>query len=221
MPDKENIIYHLAEEDKMITGYHNLPIGKYQQIIARMQQLGDGVDAHVSLIAQLNDITEEEAYNMPLLKYQELSERASFMMEELPKPSKRIMDVYALGSFKLVPTKDVKKFTTAQYIDYQQMIKEDNKIVEILSCLLVPKGCTYADGYDLAEVQNAIAENLSVMEAYNLSAFFLRKLKSSINSSLISLGMSMLTLPRKERKPMLNLLRAIRSSFKNGDGLRM
>lgn len=205
----------------MITGYQNLPIGKYQKIIERMQQRADEIDAHVSLVAIFNDITEDEAYNMPLLKYQELSERAAFMMEELPKPSKRIMDVYALGTFKLVPTKDVKKFTTAQYIDYQQMIKEENKLIEVLSCLLVPKGHTYADGYDLAEVQTAIAENLSVMDAYNLSAFFLRKLKSSINSSLISLGMEMLKLPRKERKPMLNLLRAIRNSFKSGDGLLM
>ena len=205
----------------MITGYHNLPIGKYQRIITTMQQRKDDMDAHVAMIAILNDMTEEEAFNMPLLKYQELSERAAFMMEPLPKPSKRIMDIYALGSFKLVPTKDIAKFTTAQYIDYQQMIKEENKVVELLSCLLVPKGCTYAVGYDLAEVQQAIAENLSVMDTYNLSAFFLRKLRSSILSFLTYLGIEALREPRKERRKILNHLRVLRSFIKNGDGLLM
>lgn len=205
----------------MITGYHNLPIGKYQKTINAMMQHEDDMDAHVAMIATLQELSPEDVYNMPLMEYHEISARYAFMMQELP-PAENIKEVYDLGNFHLVPTKDVKKFTTAQYIDYQHMVKEDNKIVELLSCLLVPKGCTYAVGYDLAEVQKAISDNLSVQDANNLSAFFLRKLKHSILPTLTYLGLQIMTeFPRKERKEMMNLLWRLRSIFRSGDGLNM
>lgn len=206
----------------MITGYHNLPIGKYLNAINAMMKKEDDMDAHVAMIASLEGITDDEAYNMPLPQYQELSERYAFMIHELPKSSNKIKDVYRLGGMELTPIKDVKKFTAAQYIDYQQLSKEDGKIVELLSCLLVPKGCTYANGYDLADAQKAISEHLSVLEVSDLSAFFLRKLKSSMRNSLTYLALQIMReTPRKEWKRMLNPLMAIRSLLKNGDGLHM
>lgn len=47
--------------------------------------------------------------------------------------------------------------SVAQFIDYQNYIKEDVvKYEKILSCFVVPKGHEYNDGYDIKEVQEDI-----------------------------------------------------------------
>ena len=158
----------------MITSYSNLPIGKYQSILEALKNTKDDIDAHVTMLSILYDMEVEDVYNLPLQKYAELSESISFLLHPLPSVRGRICKEYKCGNMVLVPTTDVKKFTAAQFIDYQQMIKEENKVVELCSTLLVPKGHKYADGYDIAEVHSVIASHLSVMDVMDLSAFFYR-----------------------------------------------
>lgn len=201
----------------MITSYEELPIGKYQRIIEALKKNEDSIDAHVEMLSILNDMEKSEVYNLPLQDYAAMSEAAAFLLQELPDVNGGICRYYKLGDMTLIPTTDVKKFTAAQYIDYQQMLKEDGRIVELISTLLVPKGKTYADGYDIADVHKAISEHMSVMEAFRMSAFFLRKLKNSINHSLTSLERQMKGV--KDRRRMKLMVKLVRHSMKNGDGL--
>lgn len=207
----------------MITSYDNLPMGKYQRIIEALKANTDEIDAHVEMLAILNDMKKEDVYDMPLEDYARISEAASFLLQPLPDVTGKIEKEYVCGDMILVPVTDVKKFTAAQYIDYQQMLKEDGKVVELCSTLVVPKGHKYADGYDIADVHRAIAEHLSVMQVFHLSAFFLRKLKSSIKHSLTYLqGRAMWVLKKKEDRRILSrMVKAIRLFMKNGDGLTM
>ena len=78
----------------MITGYHNLPIGKYQRIISVLKERQDDIDAHAAIVAILNDMTEEEVLNLPLSKYQELSAPISFIMKPLPKYKGKVLKEY-------------------------------------------------------------------------------------------------------------------------------
>ena len=48
----------------------------------------------------------------------------------------------------------------------------ERNLPAVLSCLLVPKGKTYGNGYDIADVQKAIRDYLSVTDALSLLAFF-------------------------------------------------
>lgn len=204
----------------MITGYDNLPIGKYQSILEALSKTTDDIDAHVTILSILNDMEMEEVYNLPLEKYAELSQHVSFLLSPLPPVRGRICNSYKCGEMVLIPTTNVKKFTAAQYIDYQQMLVEKDKIVELCSTLLVPEGHTYADGYDIADVHNVIADHLSVMDVMELSAFFLRKLKTSINRTTRYLeGMSFLTLPKKERKEIHRMMKEARVFTRDGGGL--
>ena len=92
---------------------------------------------------------------------------------------------YRLGDLVLVPTQDLTKITAAQYIDFQTLSQEgEEKTVELCSVFLIPKGHKYADGYDIADVQDAIRRHLSVQDVVTLAAFFLRKYAESIVSSL-------------------------------------
>ena len=202
----------------MITGYHNVPIGKYQRILEVLKNRQDDIGAHAAIVAILNDMTEEEVLNLPLLEYKKLSEPLGFIMEPLPKYEGKVKKEYIIGDIVLVPVVDIKKFTAAQYIDYQTLIKEDDKLIELMSTLLVPKGHTYANGYDLADVQSAISK-MPVMLIAELSAFFLQKWQDLMNRSLISLDLwTRVEIPRKQRKEITEMIRTLRSSLASGDG---
>lgn len=205
----------------MITSYSNLPMGKYQRVIEALKQNEDAIYAHVEMLSILYDLTPEEVMNMPLEQYQELSFNCSFLMQPLPPVKGRICKEYKFGDMVLVPTTDIKKFSAAQYIDYQQMIQEDGKLIELMSCLLVPKGCKYAQGYDIADVHKVIAEYMCVSDVMEMSAFFLRKLKNSISNTLSCLELDMTLSRDKDKRRMINLSRIIRHSLKNGVGLTM
>ena len=205
----------------MITSYSNLPMGKYQRVIDALKKNEDAIDAHVEMLAILYDMTPEDVMNMPLEQYQELSFNCSFLMQPLPPVKGRICKEYKFGDMVLVPTTDIKKFSAAQYIDYQQMIQEDGKLIELMSCLLVPKGCKYAQGYDIADVHKVIAEYMCVSDVMEMSAFFLRKLKNSISNTLSCLELDMTLSRDKDKRRMINLSRIIRHSLKNGVGLTM
>lgn len=201
-----------------ITSYDTLPLGKYQQIITMLKTEKDDITAHAAILAILYDMTENEIMNLPLQEYMDLSESISFLLQPLPKFKARAKDKYVIGDRVLIPTKDIKKFTASQYIDYQVFIKEGNKMVELVSTLLVPKGCTYGNDYDIADVYEAVGK-MSVTEVAELSAFFLQQYKRLIDHSLTCLGLElMLSTKRKERRSVMKIIRSLRSLVKNGDG---
>lgn len=201
-----------------ITSYDTLPLGKYQQIITMLKTEKDDITAHAAILAILYDMTENEIMNLPLQEYMDLSESISFLLQPLPKFKARAKDKYVIGDLVLIPTKDIKKFTASQYIDYQVFIKEGNKMVELVSTLLVPKGCTYGNDYDIADVYEAVGK-MSVTEVAELSAFFLQQYKRLIDHSLTCLELElMLSTKRKERRSVMKIIRSLRSLVKNGDG---
>ena len=164
----------------MIDNYKDLKIGKYLEILEDCKAGGDELETQVTLIAALSGKTETEILNMPISEYSALARSASFLTKapELPeKPAK----VYEVGGFRLVPVMDAGKITTAQYIDFQTLAKhKEGKVVEILSCLLVPEGKRYNEGYDIADVHKAIQEDMSVADAMGEYAFF--RLMQEVNT---------------------------------------
>lgn len=171
----------------MIDNYNNLSIGKYIEItrIVRDETLPE-VDRQVRMLSVLSGRTEDDILNAPITDFAELSRTARFL-ERPPETKPEARDVYELGDFRLVPLKDVRKMTTAQYIDFQTFgRKADENIVEMLSCLLVPEGMRYNDGYDILEVQAAIRERMDCVSALGVYAFFFESLRSSMRGILTS-----------------------------------
>lgn len=205
----------------MITSYNNLPMGKYQRVIDALKKNEDAIDAHAEMIAILNDMNVKDVMNLPLQEYQELSLHCAFLLHPLPPAKGKICKEYRFGDMVLVPTTDIKKFTAAQYIDYQQMLNEENRLVELMSCLLIPKGKKYAQDYDIADVHKAIADYMCVSDVMELSAFFLRKLKGSIINTLNYLELDMTLSREKDKREIISLSRQVRHSLKNGVGLTM
>lgn len=169
-----------------IDNYTDLSLRKYEEVI-RANNIESEIDRQVKVISILTDLSEREVLNLPIAEYSELAGKALFLTKPMPKipgPAKK----YRVDGFTLVPTTDLRKITTAQYIDFQTYAPgADSKIVEILSCFLVPEGKMYNDGYDILEVQEAIRD-LSVKDTIALSAFFLTKYANLIKATKISLA---------------------------------
>ena len=184
----------------MIDSYEKLTVGKYQEVKAVIDSDVDEYTTNIQLVAILNDMTEDEVGDLDLKSYQALNQKLEFLQE---LPAKRMVAVkYKIGGFDLDVMMDMQQMTVAQYIDYQTYLKDiDKYLVEMLSVFLIPKGKKYADGYDIIEVQNAIRDNLSIIDALSMSAFFLLWYQSLTKATVASLTRRMKKMMKKAKNP--------------------
>ena len=205
----------------MINDYNKLSLGKYLDIqkVAKDESLED-IDKQVAILAILGDMTEDEVLDLPILEYKSMSEQSKFLEKPVNVP-KHIASKYELAGWSLVPTTDIRKMTTAQYIDFQTYSRDaDMKLVEILSCFLIPQGKKYNEDYDMAELQSVIRDHLTIPNCLALSAFFLRKFNNSIRGTLIYCKwMTRLRVKRsKEKKEILQRIDTLMKALPSGDG---
>lgn len=209
---------------KIIDNYRDLPIGLYLEIcdIDRREDLED-INKQVSIISVLTGMAEEDIYNLPLEEYRQLAAKSQYLRHPYEGEVLTAKN-YIVGKFTLVPVEDYRKITTAQYIDFQTFAKDaERNIVEILSCMLIPKGKKYNQDYDVLEVQKALREHLCVADALSLLAFFFVQYRQSIKDSLTySREMAMrLRDPEKKRRMLREIQKEEDRLLKLGDGLRM
>lgn len=198
----------------MITDYEHLPIGKYLSVL----DLAKVQDNDLAIVAALSGKSEDELLNMPLTEYRHLADAAGFLFHQ-PVPAK-VAKSYKVGDWKLKLTDKAERITTAQYIDFKEYAKAgETDICKYLSVVLVPDGKTYNDGYDVAEVADAIRENLPTPDALGLRDFFLTRLGRLTADSLTYSRKMIARLTDKERKAELTeRMRVLMDFWRSGDG---
>ena len=206
---------------KIIDNYRDLPIGMYLEIceIDRRKDI-DELHKQVCIISTLTGVAEEDIYNLSIEEYRTLAAKTQY----LAKPYEgEILTAknYFCGEFNLIPVEDYRKITTAQYIDFQTFAKgPENNIVEILSTMLIPKGKKYNQGYDVLDVQKAIREQMSVVDALSLLAFFFVQYNQSIKDSLTFCKEEAMKLRDPEKKKRtLRKIQKQEALLTNGVGL--
>ena len=170
----------------MITSYKQLPVGLYLDICEVSQDESmDELAKQVRILALLSGTTDDEILNMPIADYQRAVVASDFLQREY-QPSGRCASSYKVGGYDLRPFADWTKMTAAQFIDYQTYAGKGTEphIVEIVSVVLVPAGKKYGDGYDVADVQRAIRDNLSVADVLDIVAFFFSQYAAFLKDSL-------------------------------------
>ena len=217
----------------MIDSYNKMPIGLYFQLQALILAEPDDYEWKPKALALLTGKPEEALLQMPLPEFSALMRRAAFLVT--PPQTERAKSAYKAGPFELVPTTDANKVTTAQYIDFQTFCKEENdeaRVVNVLSCMLVPKGKKYCQDCDPGEVREAIRKHITVVDALSLYGFFFAQLLTSMRLSLtyseklVSRMQKMPATARRDReikKAQARIAEAKKqmASINDGDGLRM
>lgn len=186
----------------MIDNYNDLTVGKYQEIrVVLNGEIVDEYSTNIQLVSILSDMTEDEVLSLELTQYKALNQKLSFLLQEPPK--RMIANVYKIGGYELETMLAIDKMSVAQYVDYQTFVKDTDKfLVEMLSIFLIPKGHKYNEGYDIIEVQKAIRDNLSIVDAMSLSAFFLLWSQSLMKATLTCLTKKAKKMKKKMKNPM-------------------
>lgn len=213
----------------MIESYKDLTLGAFM----RLQAIPDDIeplDRQVAILAALSGCTDDDILRLPLDEYSRRVAASRFLEADLPQrlPQRS----YTVGEFTLVPVQDFKHMTTAQFVDFKTFTDSAagddralaNLTAELLSCMMVPKGRDYCDGYDPLEVQAALRGHLRADDAVALSAFFLAKWMRWSRRILIS---SRRAARRAGRTDLLETIRtlgrsrkALTSTRRSGDGSR-
>lgn len=209
----------------MVTKWSDVSIGKYNELIkiAKQSDGSDDLGDLVKIISVLSGLTADEVLRLPLATFRQYSAAALFVYSPLPEPdAAKISRRLKIGGYTLVPCLDTKKMNASQFIDFQTytaMKDDDIKTVGLLACLLVPEGKTYGDGYDIIDVQRAIRENLSILDAQNYTAFFLEWLKGYCKAILIYSRWILRRIKDETRKATISKKIAATLSVINGGGL--
>ena len=166
----------------IIDSFNRLPIGKYMEIqaIAKDESLEE-IERQAQILSVLTGETEDEILHLPIVEYKELVAKSQFLNPENIKYHP-VAKKYIAGGYELIPVRDFRKLETCQYIDFQTFAPDlDNRLVEFLSVILVPKGHRYNEGYDILDVQKAIREDMSIADGTSVAGFFF-DLVQQINS---------------------------------------
>ena len=205
----------------IIDSYDKLTIGTFLEIQEVQKKEGvEDIDKHITILSLLTGASEEDILHLPLPEFTELSAKARFLSAEGFR-QRQVAKKYIVGDWELIPVTDYRKLETAQYIDFQSLGGDmDAHMVELLSVILVPKGCRYNEGYDILELQKAIRENMSVTDGVTICAFFLISLEQSIKDMLHYSREEAEKMPEgTEKEKILERIREQEEAFKrNGDG---
>lgn len=208
--------------------WSDISIKKFDEIsniLSSMNNVNEdeALEININLLSILCDVSVEEIEDLPLTEFSKLVKQTEFL-KEMPKVE--IKDNYVINGKKYVLCANVSKMTTAQYIDYQTLVKNaDKNVKELLSVFLIPKGKKYGE-YDLEEVMNDIYNYFPIADARAVSFFFTLVLQSLTKATLISLERrtkkELKKTKTKEEKEKIEILletiRLSKDSIPNGIG---
>ena len=139
-------------------------------------------------------------------------EQMKFLGEKVPKM--KLRDKYKLGQNTYILKKDLKDFTVAQWIDFQNFLKngsDTDNYSNLLSVFFLPEGETEYGEYDVESVRNDINNFLSIADANSIAAFFLTYQKGLSIVFLLYTKRKILKTPleKKEKKKIKKEMRKL------------
>ena len=192
----------------MINSYKDLTLEKYIELSSTM-------------IAILSDMTVDEVLDLPISEYRKLAMQLQFLREP-PKTRKHCNKIKIDGKEYVVLEK-VEDMTAGQYIDYETYLQQNDikMLPYILTCLIIPKGEKYGE----SDTSNELMQ-LSVEEALSIADFFMKRSRSLIRGTLLSLEWMMKKKAKKmkdetmkaEMDKAVKEIHLLQSTIKNGDG---
>ena len=222
----KNIFKFLKKEDpNIIDSWDKMPVGLLKDVhrITSDENLSED-DKSLQAAAILARMPYDTLLNLPLDEAQELVARTAFLYEKPEK--KKIRKTYTLNGRTYIPLMSMEDMTTAQFIDFNSLINDlDERLPEILSIFLVPKGHKYNDGYDKNTVVKDITERLMVTEALGMASFFINGYKKYVMRTLLyseaALEVTMWKAPKELRpqaKEVMKALRRLREEIRSSYG---
>lgn len=144
-------------------------------------------EKEVALMAYINNMTEEDVWKMNINSFKKLQSEKKWM-QEFNFDTKKTFKKITINNNKYTVDVNLQHFSVAQYIDFQTYWPmRDNMrdiIGNILAIFIIPKGHSYNEGYDIAEVVNDIKSSIDIMTANEIIFFFLSSYQTLMKVSV-------------------------------------
>lgn len=172
--------------------WEEITVKQYYEILEILREdVGDALEMNSRLI---DCIWKIDSADIPVIRFSYYLDELQFLNKPYePKTPKK---EYVVKGVKFRPTLDVSKITTAQYVDFQELVKtEDHKLM--LNVLFIQ------DGKEYGEVDNSdlLWENLPLTDYSDVMFFFLHLLDSLMMDTLNSSKKILKKMYRKEKDP--------------------
>lgn len=189
----------------MIKSWSEMPIRVLMEIDEIGQLHCSDDEKTFKTTALLAGMPYEEFIELPLDKARELVAETYFFDQEPEKV--KVKKFYHLGTRDYKMMKNVDDMTTSQYINFQAIVGSERQMLpELMAIILVPKGFKYGDGYDMDEITEEIANNLSVEEGLAIADFFIasseRRTEALLRRSSALATAARIMAPKKDKEKM-------------------
>ena len=130
-------------------------------------------------------------------------------------PKMKLKEKYKLGENWYILRRNLKDFTVAQWIDFQNFLKngsDTDNFANLLSVFFLPEGeKEYGENYDVEQVRQDINNHLSIADASSIAAFFLTYHKASFLLFLLSTKRKIMktSLEKTEKKKIKREMRKL------------
>lgn len=176
--------------------YNELPLKVFNKMLNL--NIADEVNYEIELLSLLADVQIDDILNLTLTQYQHIRQQAEFITG-FPRENNIAPDNLVINEHKYYLCKNLKQITAAQYIDYNNYLKMENRKYEyLLSCFIIPEGKKYNEGYDIDKVIDDILD-LDMVSVVNICFFFLMLLETSTLTMLHYLESKLKKMKRKEK----------------------
>lgn len=132
-----------------------------------------------------------DSTNMSLVEVSKYTNALSFLNNTEAYKTIKLEDKYTINGTTYTGFLDLTKVTVAQFIDYQNYVKETPiKYEDVLSVFIIPEGHNYNDGYDMGKVKEDMLE-LPFVVVQKVAFFFGKQLQTFVSLFLCYLKMEM------------------------------
>ena len=196
-------------------GWTDISIKQYNEI--KDLYLDVDLSDEDRLILQINILFGVDALKLKTTELHKYINEMKFLGSKIPKM--KIKKEYQLGNNTYTLKKELKDVTVAQWLDWQNFLKDGggdtDNYANLLSIFFFPKGETeYGENYDIEQVRSDINNHLSIAEAMSIASFFLLYRKISLIRFLLYTRKQTLKAPltkeqkKKVKKEMRKLITA-------------
>ena len=153
-----------------------------------------------------------DSASLPISALSKYNNALDFLKDEIP-----VVDIkkkYNINGHTYDSNLELTKVSTAQFIDYQNYLKEkEPKYEKLISVLFIPEGHQYNDGYSIKEVQDDIL-HMSMVDVQSI-AFFIKKqfqLLLSLFQFYLTQSIQKMHLTKDQKQKLLDQLGALQLS---------
>ncbi len=170
----KNKIIHIMKKS-----WRDVTIDEYFNLVDRLSDEGlTEYEREVILVSFVTGIEEDKVWDMTIGEFKANQLNTAFMKEFNVARDCNFKTIQLAGEKYDVCT-DLHNFTVAQYIDFQTFYaqRKDNAniLASLLACFIIPRGHSYAEGYDVNDLKNKMINGLDILTAEELLFFFLKR----------------------------------------------